>query len=64
MKVNGEEKKLAVRLTLREFLEQQGYDQSRVAVELNGEILPKAEYGKRQLSDADRLEIVHFVGGG
>ena len=36
----------------------------RVAVELNGSIVPRAEWGNAALSDGDRLEIVHFVGGG
>jgi sulfur carrier protein len=40
-----------------------GIEPLRVAVELNLEILPKAEYGT-ELKEGDRLEIVHFVGGG
>ncbi|WP_330640669.1 sulfur carrier protein ThiS [Anaerovorax odorimutans] len=64
MKVNGEEKKLESRMTLGQYLEQQGYDLKRVAAELNGEILPRSEFQNRELSDADTLEIVHFVGGG
>ncbi len=64
MKVNGEEKKLEQNMTLEQFLEGQGYDPKRVAVELNGEILPKSDFKFRELSDADTLEIVHFVGGG
>jgi sulfur carrier protein len=35
-----------------------------VAVELNAGIVSKADYGKRLLSDGDKIEIVHFVGGG
>lgn len=36
----------------------------RVAVELNGEIVPRAQYGQRPLSEGDRVEVVQFVGGG
>ena len=36
----------------------------RIAVELNGEILPKNEYADRMLEDGDRMEVVTFVGGG
>jgi sulfur carrier protein len=36
----------------------------RVAVELNREIVPRAQWDDTQLHDGDRLEIVHFVGGG
>ena len=41
-----------------------GYEHSRVAVELNGEIVPKDAYETRTLKDGDRMEIVCFVGGG
>lgn len=36
----------------------------RVAVELNGELAPRAEWGRQPVRSGDRLEIVHFVGGG
>ena len=36
----------------------------RVAVEHNGTIVPRAEWGNTILNDGDRLEVVHFVGGG
>ena len=38
--------------------------QDRVAVELNREIVPRTQWDETQLSEGDRLEIVHFVGGG
>ena len=47
-----------------ELLEDRGYPLGRIAVELNGRILPKAEYGNTRLRDGDALEIVSFVGGG
>jgi thiamine biosynthesis protein ThiS len=46
------------------LLESLGIDPKRVAVELNMEILPKAEYAEKTIADDDRIEIVHFVGGG
>lgn len=64
MKVNGKDEKLTAPVTLEEYLTSQGYDCSRIAVEKNGEIISKAKYQSTQLSDADLLEIVHFVGGG
>jgi thiamine biosynthesis protein ThiS len=51
-------------LTIQEYLVSLGIDPRRVAVELNLEILPKAQYETTQLKDGDTLEIVHFVGGG
>ncbi len=50
--------------TLREYLSAAAYDPTRIAVERNGEIVPKARYDSVLLSDGDSLEIVSFVGGG
>jgi sulfur carrier protein len=41
-----------------------GMKPDRVAAELNREIVPRSDWPHTQLSDGDRLEIVHFVGGG
>lgn len=51
-------------LRLTEYLENEGLMAKRIAVELNEEILPKAEYEDCVLKDGDVLEIVSFVGGG
>ncbi len=60
--VNGE--KIDFSGTVTGLLEVLGYGEKRVAVELNENIVPKAEYGNTVVSDGDRLEIVRFVGGG
>ena len=62
-KINGEEKN-AVGKTITEYLTENSYDLKRVAVELNGDILPKAQYENTVLQDGDSVEIVSFVGGG
>ena len=62
-KINGEEVN-ANNLLITEFLSQNGYSPERVAVMINGEILPKAEYAKTRISDKDEIEVVGFVGGG
>ncbi len=49
---------------LTEYLEEAGFAGKRIAVELNEEILPKAQYDSCILKDGDVLEIVSFVGGG
>lgn len=41
-----------------------GLKADRVAVELNGEIVPRTEWAEARLSEGDRIEMVHFVGGG
>lgn len=50
--------------TLAEYLSLSGYDVKRIAVELNGDIVPKAQYEQTVLRDGDVLEVVSFVGGG
>ncbi len=62
--INGEEKQLADSLTLAQLVEQLGMKQYRVAVERNREIVPRGEWATTNLAEGDRLEIVHFVGGG
>ncbi len=62
--VNGEPKNCAESTSLSQFIEQLGMKGDRVAVELNREIVPRTAWNEVQLHDGDRLEIVHFVGGG
>jgi len=64
LRVNGADISLNGACTLRTFLEREGYVIARVAVEKNGEIIPKALYETEPLSESDSLEIVSFVGGG
>ena len=64
MRVNGKQVELKERLTLEKFLESNCYALSKVAVELNGKIVPRKEYAATILQDTDALEIVCFVGGG
>jgi thiamine biosynthesis protein ThiS len=61
--INGEEQKLAAS-NLDALIEELGMKGDRVAVELNREIVPRANWSASALKDGDRLEIVHFVGGG
>lgn len=63
IKINGEELNVAGR-TVAQFLAERGYDVKRVAVELNGDILPKTQYECTVLQGEDSVEIVSFVGGG
>ncbi len=64
MLINGEEKSLACPTALSELLTQLGYRAELVAVELNGTIIKQADFGSTTITDADKLEIVSFVGGG
>ncbi len=61
--VNGEPA-TATGESVLHYLQALSIDPQRVAVELNLNILPKASYGETFLKEGDRMEIVHFVGGG
>ncbi len=61
--VNGEEKSIEP-MTVLGYLETLAIDPRRVAVEVNLDILPKGDYATTMLNDGDKVEIVHFVGGG
>ena len=61
--VNGKELNVA-NMTISNFVEEEGYNLSRIAIELNGDIVPKCNYDKTILKNGDKLEVVTFVGGG
>ena len=62
--LNGDSVETPDGSTVGTLLLQLGISRERVAVELNADIVPKADYEQRPLSDGDKIEIVHFVGGG
>jgi len=62
--VNGQSQAFAGVSTLVQLIDQLGMKGDRVAVELNREIVPRSQWADTDLHDGDRLEIVHFVGGG
>lgn len=62
--VNGELRRFPSPLTVAGLIETLGYAGKRIAVECNGEIVPRGRHANVQLTDGDRLEIVVAVGGG
>ena len=64
MLINGQEQTFTQPLTLQELLHHLGYRTNLVAGERNGAIVKRSEYASTMLTDADKLEIVSFVGGG
>jgi thiamine biosynthesis protein ThiS len=62
--INGEDKEFTQLSTLAELVDKLGAKADRVAVELNRNIVPRRDWESTPLKDGDRLEIVHFVGGG
>ncbi|BBF83814.1 sulfur carrier protein ThiS [Aquitalea magnusonii] len=64
LRINGEVKEFARLATVAELVQALELVGKRVAVELNGEIVPRSQHGSAVLSDGDELEIVVAVGGG
>jgi thiazole synthase len=62
--INGEERNFEDPLTVAELLDRIGLDTRKVAVERNREIVSKSNYQGVSLIDGDKLEVVHFIGGG
>lgn len=62
--VNGEAREVPAATTVRGLVELLGLTDGPVAVERNGEVVPRAEHGTARLAEGDTVEIVHFVGGG
>ena len=62
--VNGESRSQPEPLTVAEFLAELGMGGRRIALELNGEILPRSEFGQTLLTGGDKIEIVQAIGGG
>ncbi|OZI67380.1 sulfur carrier protein ThiS [Bordetella genomosp. 11] len=64
IQLNGEPREIATETTVLGLLELLGYVGKRVAVEKNGEIVPKSQHAETHLKQNDKLEIVVAVGGG
>ena len=62
--INGEDRRVEGALSVRGLLASLGLDAARIAVERNLEIVPRSRYDEVRIVDGDKLEIVHFIGGG
>ena len=62
--VNGESREVGGARSLAELIEQLELPVARIAVELNREVVRRSEWSGTMLHEDDRIEIVHFVGGG
>jgi thiamine biosynthesis protein ThiS len=62
--INGESREYPSASTLTALVEQLGMKSDRLAIELNRQIVPRDHWPQTALKDGDKLEIVHFVGGG
>jgi len=64
LKINGENRQFPAPLTVSGLIEALGYAGKRIAIERNGEIVPKSQHATTALVAGDQLEIVVAVGGG
>ena len=64
IQLNGKKLTLKSKLTVLDLLKKYKLDIKKIAIELNGGILQKSIYKKKFLKNKDKIEIVHFIGGG
>ena len=64
IQVNGRDTEIPGGLTARGLVERLELGGKRIAMEVNGEILPRSSYADHQINDGDKIEIIHAVGGG
>ena len=62
--LNGERREVADGLSVLQLLQGEGLAERRVAVEVNGAIVPRSRHAEQLLAAGDRIEIVHALGGG
>ena len=64
IQLNGKQLKIRMNLSIKDLLKKHRLNQEKIAIELNGTILPKQQYRKRKIKNNDKIEIVQFIGGG
>ena len=62
--LNGESKSVSDSLTLADLIDELNLPAQRIAVELNRTVIRRSEWANIKIAEDDRIEIVHFVGGG
>jgi sulfur carrier protein len=62
--VNGKSREIECETSLAAFLQAHGIDPRLVAVAINGDVIPKADYERARVRDGDEVEVVRMVGGG
>lgn len=64
VQINGESKEIPAELNLDELLKHLALPEQRIAVELNKQVVRKKDWENIKINDADKIEVIHFVGGG
>ena len=64
IQLNGQKISIKSNLSVLDLLKKYKLNNKKIAIELNGTIIPETIYKKKKLKNNDKLEIVHFIGGG
>ena len=64
IQLNGKKIIISSNFSIQDLLKKYKLDNKKIAIECNGIIIPKIRYKKKYLKNNDKLEIVHFIGGG
>ena len=64
IQLNGKQLKIRMNLSIKDLLKKHRLNQEKIAIELNGTILPIQKYKKTKIKNNDKIEIVQFIGGG
>ena len=64
IQLNGKKISINTNFSVRDLIKKYKLKEKKIAIELNGVILPKQNYIKKKLKDNDKIEIVQFIGGG
>ncbi len=64
IQLNGKKITLKTKSTIMDLLVKYNLSKKKIAIEYNGTIIPKFKYKKKYLKNNDKLEVVHFIGGG
>ncbi len=64
IQLNGKKIKIHTNLTIKDLVKKYNLKENKIAIELNGVILPRHRFNKRKLKNNDKVEIVQFIGGG
>ena len=64
IQLNGKKVTIKPKATIHDLLKKFKLNNKKVAIEHNGIIIPKMNYKKKYLKNNDKIEVVHFIGGG
>ena len=64
IQLNGKQLKINNNLSIKDLLKKYKLNERKIAIEINGTILPKNHYKKKKIKNRDKIEIVQFIGGG